>query len=369
MSLADRPRVGVIGAGWGAKLHLEGFKRTGRVDLVALTSRTRGTAEKLATEYGVDSVVDTLDELIDAVDVVSVATPPQAHEEAVLRAAAAGRHVLCDKPMALDSEASEAMLRAVREHRVHHATGFIWRLDPAFTHIRRLLAEGVVGRPLHVSTTCTMGVPVLPFTWMYEERHGGGALMQHGTHVLDRVRYLLGEEFSRLMGRLHRDVTVAERGPRFHNVLDAFAYAGDSGGRRVEEGVPVTVDTGYEILGETGSGTRLSFLESWHSAGGRSDHVEIHGEEATLEWAGGVVRLLGAGREPEDITVEGSSTSGANTPREHGLRMWHRLADLFLDDIQGGADGALPTLDDGHQVMRVVDAVRRSDKSEHWESV
>jgi predicted dehydrogenase len=373
-------RVGVVGAGWGAGLQLAGFRRTGRVELTAITSRTRENAERTAAEFGVRQVMADVAELVAAVDIVCVATPPNAHLEPTLAAIDAGRHVLCDKPLALDAGQAGQMLAAATKAGVRHATGFVWRLDPAFGRIRELLAAGTIGAPRHVQTTCAMGVPVLPHNWMYERASGGGALMQHGSHMIDRVRHLLDAEITEVTGRLHHDVTEAEVGQQFHNVLDVFSYARQRAGApdRVAARRPVTADTGYEIIGCTADGVRVSLWEAWHAVGPAEDQVVVYGEAGTLEWTGrSGLRLLRPGAAPQAIEVAGSGTSGANTPRERGLGLWHQLADAFLDTIAApgegdtiaapGDGGHLPTLYDGWQVMRVVDAVARSNRSGRWE--
>lgn len=364
-------RVGVVGAGWGAGLHLTGFQRTGRVELAAIYNRSRPSAEKTAAEYGVAHVAKDLPELIERSDVVTIATPPHVHREATLAAIAAGRHVLCEKPLAIDADEAEEMLTAARAAGVRHATGFIWRRDPAVRRLRELVSAGEIGVPLELQTSCPMGVPVLPYNWMYDRERGGGALMQHGTHVIDRVRYILGSEIVRLTGQLYRDVTRAEETEEFHNVLDVFQRAREgtaTGSGRFRE---VSADTGYRLTGVTSGGVRVSVWESWHCAGPVPEQLVIYGDQGSLEWHGGsTVSLLRPGADPVTTDVEGSATSGATTPREHGLRLWHELADEFLETIEGGAEpDTLPTMADGWRVMRVVDAVRRSDLSMQWEQV
>ncbi|MFJ8648267.1 Gfo/Idh/MocA family protein [Streptomyces sp. NPDC093546] len=379
-------RVGVVGAGWGAGLHLEGFRRTGRVRLAVLTSRTQERAGQLAARFGVEEVVDSLDELIEKVDVVSVATPPDAHHDAVLRAAAAGRHVLCDKPVAVRADQAREMLEAAEKAGVVHATGFVWRYDPAFAAMARAVAAGAIGRPLHVRVASVMGLPPLPYNWMYRREDGGGALMQHGSHVLDRIRVLLGEELTLVRGELHHDLREAEDGPRFHHVLEVFDWA-----RRnpapvgSAKGLPVTADTGYELSGTTASGVRVSVYEAWHASSRVEESFAVHGTEGSLEWSGadGPV-LLRPGRDPEAVDVPGGgSSSGAGAAREHGLMLWHRFADSFVTAVrtrgghpaasgpepEGTAAGPLPTLDDGLQVMRIVEAVHASHRSRHEEHV
>ncbi len=364
-------RVGVVGAGWGAGLHLEGYRRAGLVELTAIASRTRANAEQMAARFGVERVVDTVDELVDLVDIVSVATPPDVHLAQSLAAIAAQRHILCDKPLALDAPEAAEILAAAQAAGVRHATGFIWRLDPSLACLREELRSGTIGTIREIQSTCALGVPVLPHNWMYEHSHGGGAIMQHGSHVIDRARWLLDSEITKVVGRLHHDVEDAARGPRFHNVRDAFAWsmpAAGGDGAPAPERVPVNVDTGYEFLGETASGVRVRFFEAWHLVGRHDDRVVVYGDDGTIEWIGGDgVTLLRPGQEPKTL-FEGSAGSGANTPREVGWRLWGQLAGKFVASIHGEPSDA-PTLEDGWHVMRIIDAVRRSDASGCWESV
>lgn len=364
-------RVGVLGAGWGAGLHLEGFHRTEGAEIVAIASRTRARAEERAAQYGIPLVTDSLDELVDAVDVVSVATPPTAHREAVLRAVAAGRHVLCDKPLAADLESARAIVDAVTASGVRHASGFIWRDDPGLLRVRELLAEGVIGRLVEIQSTCPLGVPQLPATWMYQADEGGGALAQHGSHVIDRARWLVGAEVERVRGRLAFDLDDAAAPRRFHDITDAFAWARDNDGRTAAAPrVPVTADTGYEFSADFDNGVRARFWEAWHLAGPVDDEVTLYGEDGALQWRGPAgLWLSRRGTQPVRVEVAETAASGADTPREVGLRKWAALAERFVEAITTGVHNGHPTVVDAWQVAAVSDAVRRSHRSGGWEKV
>jgi predicted dehydrogenase len=309
--------------------------------------------------------------LIDAVDVVSVATPPTAHHGAVLAAVASGRHVLCDKPVAPSAVQAREMHDAATVAGVQHATGFIWRGDAALGRMRALLADGAVGSVLEIHSTCPLGVPVLPMTWMYHAEATGGALAQHGSHVIDRARWLIGAEILRVSGRLHHDVKEAADIGRLHNVLDAFAWARQNHGTPVPgpRGV-ITADTGYEFSAVFHNGVRARFWEAWHQAGPLDDQVVVYGETGTLEWRGtGGLFLHRVGAEPELLTTPPPAGSGANTPREVGVRHWAALAGAFVAAIRDEPGVSHPTLRDGWQVAAVSDAVRRSHRTGAWETV
>ncbi|MFF4712922.1 Gfo/Idh/MocA family protein [Streptomyces eurythermus] len=362
-------KVGVIGAGWAGDLHLEAFAKAG-AELVGLYSRTRERAEETARRHGVAHVVDSLDELLGlGVDVVSIASPPPAHHAQTLAAVKAGRHVLCDKPMAMNSVEAAEMLAAAEEAGVRHATGFIWRNDPALGRLRSLLAEGAIGRVLEIHSTCPLGAPPMPMHWIYDRDAGGGALMQHGSHVIDRVRWLLGAEIVSLCGRLLHDVTDAPVGPEFHNTMKMFGWSRQNLGTPREDlpRRPVTADSGYDFLAELDTGARARFWESTHGLGPVEDQLLVIGEEGSLSWSPRGLEHLRPGRPAERITTAAAG-SGSSTPHEVGMARWVRLTTAFLASLDGGPVDH-PTLHDGLQLTRITDALHRSHHSRSWESV
>jgi len=352
---------------------LEGFHRTEGVRIAAISSRTLSRARERAAQYGIPLVTDSLEELIDAVDVVTVATPPAAHREPVLAAVTAGRHVLCDKPLAADIEDARRIVDAVASADVRHASGFIWRDDPGLLRMREMLADGAIGTLIEVQSTCPLGVPPLPATWMYQADEGGGALAQHGSHVIDRVRWLVGAEFVRVRGRLTYDVTEAVAPYRFHDVTEAFDWARanartDQGGEHPR--VTVTADTGYEFSADLDNGVRARFWEAWHLPGPVEDEIVLYGDKGALQWSGPLgLRLIRPGKEPVQVDVPGAAGSGAGTPKEIGLRKWANLAERFVTAIRSGKDTGHPTIFDAWQVAAVTDAVHRSSRSGGWEKV
>jgi len=371
-------RVAVIGAGWAAELHLQAYAASPDTDVTAICSRTRATADDVAARFGVPHVYTSFDELLEheELDVVSIATPPDAHRDFTIGAAEAGIHVLCDKPVALTAAEAEELLNAVESRGVHHATGFIWRNDPAFRRLRSLLAEGAIGEIREIHCRCAIGAPVLPMTWMYDAAAGGGSLMQHGQHIVDRARWLLASEITDVCGELTYDVKETVQGPRFHNVFDAFGWAAararEGGGEDLPR-VEVTADTGYAFMATFENGVRAQFWEAMHSAGLSADQVEVFGSKGSLVWTatGGIVAVRGR-RPPEPIEVEGTSASGAGDLRgaeEAGHSYWRELVQAFADDIRGAEHGDYPTIYDGWKVQQVVDAVRASTESRSWEGI
>jgi predicted dehydrogenase len=275
------------------------------------------------------------------------------------------------------------MVEAAEAAGIRHATGFVWRNDPAILRLRQLIAEHAVGEVVEVHARCALGAPILPMTWMYEADAGGGALMQHGGHVIDRVRWILGREFAAVSGELIHDVKDAEVGPRFHNIMEAFGWAGRRMAERAQGAggavptsyptAPVTADTGYSLRGTMEDGVRVSLWEMWHGLGPHPDVVEVIGTRGTLVWtgAGGLV-LVRPRQAPEPVAVEGSSGIGGDDMKALEVRghpLWDRLVGAFVADVAGDDHEPYPTLYDAWRVQQVIDGVVASNGSRSWESV
>jgi predicted dehydrogenase len=197
--------------------------------------------------------------------------------------------------------------------------------------------------------------------------------MQHGQHIIDRVRWLTGEEIVEVGGQLLFDVKEAVIGPDFHNVFDAFGWAAQHG--RDTGDLPktkVTADTGYDFAGVLQSGIRVHFWEAMHSTGIVSDQIEVYGTAGTLVWTAGgglAMRRPGPRAKPEPIDVGTTSAAGAGDLRaaeEAGHQYWRELAQAFADDILGRESAQYSTLLDGLRVQQVVDAVRESTQTRSW---
>lgn len=366
-------RLAVIGAGWASELHLQAFASVPGVEAVAIASRTRSRAEEVAARYGIANVSTDAAQMLDehSPDIVSIATPPDSHREYTLMAVERGCHVLCDKPLALTAGDAEDMLQAAEAAGVRHATGFIWRNDPGIRKLRALLAEGAIGKVTDIHCRSAVGAPVLPMTWLYDRDAGGGALMQHGQHVIDRAVWVLGDEIADVRGDLLHDVREAVVGPTFHNVFDAFGWAA----RRAATGgedlptAPVTSDTGYAFTATFSGGVRGYFWESWHTPGPAPDQIDVHGMRGALSWTGaGGLHIVrpGPGQKPERVPVEGGAEAGSGdmkAAQAAGHRYWRELAQAFVSDIAGTPHDPYPTLYDGWRAQQVVDALRASSES------
>lgn len=203
-----RLRCAIVGTGAVAHLHARAIHAHPRADLVAVTNQTRDKADEFAAEWGGPAVFDTLDALLAAEkpDVVLVCTPPAAHREQTLASFAAGAHVIVEKPPAPSLEELEDMRAAASAADRRLAVVFQQRTGTAAAHVRKLLSDGALGRPL---------LAVCQTLWYRDEDYfavpwrgkwateGGGTTLGHGIHQLDLLGHLLGD-WASVQGRLWR---------------------------------------------------------------------------------------------------------------------------------------------------------------------
>lgn len=168
--------------------------------IVAVTSRSMGPVRRFARKYNVKKCYDSIDDLLAdrEVDAVYVATPPHLHRQHTIQCAEAGKHVLCEKPMAVNAQECREMIRVSKNNKVKLAVAYYRRFYPKIRRIKEMLEEGVLGRIgiVRMQNTFLHNSPysMPPREWsMVQEIGGGGCLVDAGSHRLDLLAYLVGE--------------------------------------------------------------------------------------------------------------------------------------------------------------------------------
>ncbi len=190
-------RWGLIGTGDVAERKSgPALYQTQRSELVAVYNRSIPKAASFAQRHGDVDVADCVDTLLnrDDIDAVYIATPPESHCELTVQCATAGKHVLCEKPMALSLDDCHKMIVACQEHDVSLAIAYYRRYFPVVQQIKTLLDSGAVGIPLRVAaTTYSQFQSDDPSPWRLDHQMaGGGFLMDVGTHRFDLMAYFFG---------------------------------------------------------------------------------------------------------------------------------------------------------------------------------
>jgi predicted dehydrogenase len=358
----ERFRVGVIGTSWWADLeHLPGLAARADVEVAALCGRNPERLAALAARFGVPATFTDWREMISrgGLDVLVIATPNSLHHPQAMAAIDAGLHVVCEKPLALDvAQAREMAARAGAAGR-KTLTFFTHRAVAAATCVKRLVGEGFLGRPLHVSAeylTASQLREGKPLAWrMRRAESGTGALGDIGSHVVDLVRWWLGD-FARVAGQWQ---TLARE--RSGGVADA--------------------DDDCSFLAQLACGAQCVFQASKLVPGrGNYQRVELSGSQGTLvyeaepgfdaTWEGRVLAGRAGAHGLAPVALPRDLAAGLDAPDERACRdeAYRRLTDPFFAAIRGG--GAVsPDFLDGAAVQAVLDAVAVSAERGRWVDV
>ncbi len=172
------------------------FYLSDRSQLIAVTNRSIDKAHLFASHHGNPQVFASVDEMLacDQIDAVYIGTPPQSHCDLTLKCAAAGKHVLCEKPMAMSVDDCQTMIAACRDHNVSLSIAYYRRYFPVVEKIKHLVDNQAIGRILRVGvSTYSQFQSDEKNPWrLQREIGGGGFLMDVGTHRFDLMAYLFG---------------------------------------------------------------------------------------------------------------------------------------------------------------------------------
>jgi predicted dehydrogenase len=196
---SEGPGVVVVGTGFGCITHVRALRAAG-FDVLAVVGRDPDRTVERAAMFDVPRALTSLTEALalPGADAVTIATPPQTHAALAHEAIEAGRHVLCEKPMAADREEAAGMVEAAERAGVVHLLGTEFRFDTGQALMARAVQEGRIGEPRLIDVL--LHVPVLADpdaevpSWWADADQGGGWLGAHGSQVIDQVR-ALGVEF------------------------------------------------------------------------------------------------------------------------------------------------------------------------------
>ncbi|MEU9886272.1 Gfo/Idh/MocA family oxidoreductase [Sphaerisporangium sp. NPDC051011] len=382
--------VGMVGYAFMGRVHSQAWRGVGAFfdlplapAMTALAGRSPERTAEAARTLGWASVETDWKDLLTREDVhiVDICTPGDSHAEIALAALEAGKHVLCEKPLANTVAEAEAMAEAARAaaaRGVRSMVAFNYRRVPAVALARRYVAEGRLGEIRSVRGVYLqdwLADPEFPLVWrLQKDKAGSGALGDIGAHVIDTAEFILGDRLTGVSGLT--ETFVKER-----------PYAGDSAGltgQGLADGKgPVTVDDAALFLGRFSGGAIASF-EATRFAAGRKNalRVEVSGSLGSLAFDfeslnelwyhdhtipaedSGFRRIL--------VTEAGHPYAGAWWPPGHGLGYEHTFVHEvrdFLEAIGEGTDPA-PSFEDGLHVQRVLAAVERSAAEEsRWTAV
>jgi predicted dehydrogenase len=372
--------VGIIGYGFMGRMHTYSYASLPfvydppptRIRLVGVCAATEATRSHAVDQASFEFSTPDYQELLARPDisVINVCTPNYLHAEQAIAAIKAGKHVYCDKPLAMNAAEAEEMATLARDSGLTCQVTFHNRFSPALLRARQMIEDGFLGeinsfRAVYLHSGYTD--PKRPISWrMQHEKSGGGALLDLGSHAIDLMRLLAGE-FGSVNARLH---TLVKERP---------VCAGSS------ELVPVTVDDLAMLTVEMANGA-VGTIEASRIATGTVDDLclEIHGSRGALSFdlmnpnwlmayddtrPGGA---YGGERGWQRIECVQNYPKPAALPGGKAPVGWMRfhMASIhsFLTNVVEGRPGD-PSFDDGLAVQRVMDAAIASSETGLWQPV
>lgn len=369
----------VIGTGFIGTVHIEALRRLG-INVVGLMGSSPQRAGERARTLGVAKVYGDLSELLDdpAVQVVHVTSPNQFHHSQVKQILAAGRHVVCEKPLAISSEQSAELVKLAAAQKLITAVNYNIRFYPHNQHARQMVRDGALG-DIRLVTGHYLQDWLLydtDWNWRLEPERGGRlrAVGDIGTHWIDLTSFITGERVTAVMAELSTFIKTRQQpvGP-----VETFSQA--SSGETVSR--DMSTDDSALILLRYGNGARGSVVISQVSPGRKNAlQWEIDGSKSSASWHSETPDHLWIGhrdrpneilqRDPSLLNRAGSLA--ASLPGGHVEGFADSFYALFRDIYTAVSEGAQPehpsyaTFQDGHYEMLFCDAVLRSANEGRW---
>lgn len=376
--------VAIIGHKFMGKAHSNAWRQVGRFFPGKLEPRMKVLCGKACTEeleatarlLGWEESDCDWQRVVERsdIDVVDIATPGYLHHDMAIAAAQAGKHVICEKPLANTLADTKEMLKAVQKAGVKHMIMHNYRKIPAVTLVRKLIDEGRLGDIYHYHGAYLQDWiidPEFPLVWRLQKKFAGsGALGDIGAHAIDLARYL-NAEFNTVVGQM---TTFIKERP---------LVAEDKGLRQVKAGSgtgKVTVDDDSNFLARFANGS-VGVFESSRFGGGRKNWntFQIYGSKGSvafnlermneLEFYDRTEAEQEQGFKTIDVTQSVHPYVGAWWPAGHIIGYEHTFVHAMHDFLTALENDTLPSpnFTDGVKNQAVLEAVERSAKSGTWE--
>ena len=363
--------------------HVEALRRLG-VHVVGVVGSTPERASVKSEAAGLGRVYQDVEDMAadPDIDVIHIASPNYAHANQVRAVLDAGKHVVCEKPLALNSADTADLVQRAEDSGLVNAVCFNIRFYPANHQAMAMVASGEIGAPRFITGSYHQDWLLLETDWNWrlqpEEAGQLRAVADIGSHWLDLVRFISGRRIEAVMADLHTLVPVRRHpaGP-----VETFAAASDTDDLVSEE---MSSDDAAGILLRFGAGARGAVTISQVSAGQKNSvRYEVAGSESALRWLSANPDELLVGhrgrpneilsRDPSLMHPEAASLVAYPGGHVEGFPDTFRalFSQVYADVAKGSPNEqpTYPTFADGHDAVLVTDAIARSHQTERWVSV
>ncbi|GFN33360.1 oxidoreductase [Paenibacillus curdlanolyticus] len=382
----DQVRVGMVGYKFMGKAHSNAYRAapmffpdTPKPVMQAICGRDPQGVEQARSQFGWLSAETDWRKLVarDDIDLIDINAPSDAHKEIAIAAAAAGKHLFCEKPLALTLADSREMLAAAEKAGVTHMVGFNYRFAPAVQLAKKLIEEGRLGKIYHFRAWFLQDWiidPSFPLVWrLQKEIAGSGSHGDLGAHLIDMARFLVGE-FSEVVGMSEtfikqRPLPTAMTGLSAKGAADA--PLGD-----------VTVDDAMLFMTRFANGALGSFEATRFAAGHRSTNsFEINGSKGSVKFDFERLNELQVYFTDDAEDVQGFrrvlATDAAHAymdawwPAGHTIGYEHTFTHEVVELMRAMEEGRqpVPNFVDGVKCQEVLEAVERSVAERRWVTI
>jgi predicted dehydrogenase len=362
-----RLRVGVLGAGaWATFAHLPGFRRDSRCELVAIADPQFDLARAAAAQFEIPTAVSDHRAVIERsdIDVIDVCTPSHTHFELACAALEAGKHVLCEKPVAYDFHDTRRAAALARQKGLKTKLGFTFRYAPAMRYMRKLVEDGLIGQPFIFNGFEQNSQWLDPQTPLRQANHLAdqsvlqvSSLEGYGAPIIDIAHLLVGADLSAVIGTMRN--FIPERVVR-------------ATGRMMR----MNIDDGDIFMGEFANGALCSVQTSFVTVGNYPGiEARIYGSKGALtcrlvEEAGICERLWSATPDQvefRELTVPAAFYPPGGTREESWRSLFYaNLIASFVSEVLGDCPGNEGNFDDGAWVQETINAVEASFRQRRW---
>ncbi len=382
--LQNTPKVALIGGGFIGPVHAEALRRIG-VPVIGILEINAETGRRTADRLGIPKVYASLDELLADSDVgsVHIASPNPAHYDQAKHVLASGRHVLCEKPLAVTSkETAELAALAAQNPKLAAGVNYNIRFYPLCHEMRSRVQRNDIGKLLSVTGSYTQDwlLQVTDYNWRVEPDGATNlrAVADVGTHWMDLAQFVTGLKIERVMADL-----ATFHPERRKPIGGSETFTGSAASARPTEPVKIVTEDYGAILMRFAHDVRGVYHVTQCQAGRKNRlALEISGTEGSLVWDSQEPNSLWIGRrgrsselferDPGLMAPEAGDISHYPGGHAEGFPdAFKQLALAFYGWIANGSKGPapFPTFADGHREVQLCEAIAQSGKSEKWEQV
>lgn len=351
-------RVGIVGTGGFAnQVHMPGYDAHPKAKIAGVCDILSDRAKAASEKFGADIVTEDYNDLVtrDEIDAVDIVTPNVVHVPAALAAIKAGKHVICEKPLAMNVAEAQTLISAANETGAKTGVNFSYRGHPAARYTKDLIAEGQIGEIFHITAFYMQGWlvnPMSPMVWrLQKEMTGTGCLGDLASHIIDLTMWFADAKISSVVGDMNR-------------FMDVRPLPDGSGTGEVD------VDDACDFLARFENGAMGTYVSSrYGTARGNYQRIEVYGDKGALvyTWEDRRNIQVSLGDDAKRYKWNTIPVPDSYTTRDGGMG-WTENVSNFIDAIIEDKKMS-PNFQDGLYNQAVLDAVADSVETGSWEKV